>query len=141
MKPTYVNIDANSLPTTEPHKAVRVEHELLARPIIVTSFRAPERMSHSQAVKWAESLDTYGWSWRLPTLEEAFLICDRTRTDNVLPPENFPDCCGEWVWTSTPTGWRSGAAWGVDLGLGDSGWDSHDNGFHARAVRAGQPLA
>ena len=110
MKPTYVNIDANNQATTEPHHAVRVEHPLLASPIIVTAARSPKRMTHEQAVKWAEGLDINGWSWRLPTVEEAFLICDRTRADNVLPPEHFPDCTGEWIWTSTQTGWNSGAA-------------------------------
>ena len=138
MKPAYINIDANNQPTTEPHLAVRVEHPLLARPIIVTAERSPKRMTHEQATKWAESLDINGWSWRLPTVEEAFLICDRTRPDNVLPPENFPDCDGEWIWTSTPVAWNSGAAWGVYLNFGGSSWSSRDFDLHARAVRAGQ---
>lgn len=138
MKPIYTNIDANNQPTTEAHQAVRVELALLAQPIIVTAARSPQRMTHEQAVKWAESLDTYGWSWRLPTVEEAFLICDRTRPGNVLPSENFPDCDGEWIWTSTPVAWRSGAAWGVFLGNGSSGWSYHGSNGHARAVRAGQ---
>lgn len=138
MKPVYINVDAENLPTTEPHQAVRVEHELLARPIIVTAHRSPPAMTHGDAAKWAESLDIYGWSWRLPTVEEAFLICDRTRKDAVLPPEHFPDCDGEWIWTSTPTGWKSGAAWGVILGSGGSGWGGRGFDGLARAVRAGQ---
>lgn len=140
MKPTYVNIDANNQATTAPHHAVRVEHPLLARPIIVTAARSPMRMTHEQAVKWAEGLDTNGWSWRLPTVEEAILICDRTRADNVLPPEHFPDCTGEWIWTSTHTGWNSGAAWNVSLYCGDSNWFSRGR-VRARAVRAGQWLS
>jgi hypothetical protein len=138
VKPTYINIDTNNQPTTEAHEAVRVEHPLLARPIIVTAARSPKRMTHEEATKWAESLDINGWSWRLPTVEEAFLICDRTQKDNVLPPENFPDCAGEYIWTSTPTAWNSGAAWYVYLCYGDSGWVNRDDGYRARAVRAGQ---
>ncbi len=138
MKPVYINIDANNQPTTDSHQAVRVEHPLLARPIIVTAERSPNRMTHEEATKWAESLDINGWSWRLPTVEEAFLICDRTRKGNVLPPENFPDCAGEYIWTSTPTAWPSGAAWGVLLYYGCSVWGGHGYGVHARAVRAGQ---
>ncbi len=138
MKPTYINIDANNQPTSDAHQAVRVEHPLLATPIIVTAARSPKRMTHEEAVKWAESLDINGWSWRLPTVEEAFLICDRTREDNVLPPENFPDCEGEYIWTSTPAAWNSGAAWFVSLEYGDSLWYARGLDSRARAVRAGQ---
>ena len=139
MKPTYTAIDANNLPMTPgDHHAVRVEHPLLASPIIVTAQRSPKRMSHAEATKWAESLTTTGWSWRLPTVEEAFLICDRTREGNALPAAEFPDCEGEWIWTSTPCAFSSGAAWVVGLGYGLSGWYYHGGGDHARAVRAGQ---
>jgi hypothetical protein len=139
MKPNYFSVDANNQPQTDgQHQAVRVEQPLLAHPIFVTAQRSPERMTHEEAMKWAEGLTINGWSWRLPTAEEAFLICDRTIQDPALPKENFPDCEGEYIWTSTPTAWNAGAAWVVFLSFGFSGWSGYSGQCLARAVRAGQ---
>jgi hypothetical protein len=140
IKYTNLAADGTELPAGQDgHKAVRVDHELLARPIIVTAQRSPERMTWEQAKKWAESLTTYGWQWRLPTVEEAFLICDRTRVNPALPVEHFPDCEGEWIWTSTADADDpSGFAWFVSLRLGNSYWLNRGLQFHVRAVRAGQ---
>lgn len=137
-KPVYIALDASGN-ATQPgdHRAVRVERAGVD-PITVTAFRSEKPLTHEEATKWAEGLNTNGWKWRLPTAEEAFLICDRTREDNVLPPEFFPDCEGEWIWTSTPTAWNSGAAWFVDLGLGGSSWSGRYNRSRVRAVRASQ---
>jgi hypothetical protein len=140
---TYTKLaaDGTELPADATgHLAVRVEHTLLAKPIIVTAQRSPERMTWEQAKKWAESLDTNGWQWRLPTVEEAFLICDRSRaTLPALPPEYFPDCEGEAIWTGTVDAESpSGYAWSVFLRLGNSFWDGQSYHGHVRAVRAGQ---
>lgn len=138
-KPVYSAIDAAGA-VIEPgeHKAVRVEHPLLAQPIIVTAHRSEKRLTHAEAVAWAESLDINDWKWRLPTAEEAFLICDRTLECPALPKEFFPDCEGEWIWTSTPPAWNLDAAWFVSLGSGVSYWSSRNGGSRVRAVRAGQ---
>jgi hypothetical protein len=122
------------------HLAVRVENDLLARPMIWTAQRSPERMSWKAAKKWAEKLNINGWSWRLPTVEEAFLLCDRSRTEYpMVPVEFFPDYEGEWIWTSTedltpPAGY----AWFVNLDYGYSYGFEQTNHLHVRAVRAGQ---
>ena len=122
------------------HTAVRLDHGLLAQPIIWTAARSPKAMTWQDAKAWAEKLDTNGWSWRLPTVEEAFLLCDRTRTAYpMVDSAYFPDCEGEWIWTATedltpPAGY----AWLVALNYGDSyrGYTGlHDR---VRAVRAGQ---
>jgi len=100
---TKLAADGTDLPAdTTGHLAVRVDNDLLARPIIWTAHRSKDRMTWKAAAKWAEKLDINGWSWRLPTVEEAFLLCDRTRTaEPMVDPAYFPDCEGEWIWTST----------------------------------------
>lgn len=133
--------DGSDLPADAAgHLAVRVDHDLLARPLIVTAHRSEKAMTWTAAKKWAESLDINGWSWRLPTVEEAFLIVDRTRTQEpALPPEYFPDCNGEWIWTATEDAQPpSGYAWDVGLVVGYSGRGRQGSRNRVRAVRAGQ---
>lgn len=76
-------------------------------------------MTWAEAKAWAESLDINGWSWRLPTAEEAFLLPDRSRPGYpALDTSFFPDCDGEWIWTGTEYAsdpGHSGCAWGVGL--------------------------
>lgn len=138
---TKLAADGTDLPADATgHVAVRVDNDLLARPIIVTAHRSPKALTWKQAKAWAEKLDINGWSWRLPTVEEAFLICDRTRTERpMVPVEYFPDCDGEWIWTGTedltpPAGY----AWYVNLYYGNANYYYHSNQYHVRAVCAGQ---
>ena len=50
MKPPFINIDASNQPQTDgQHKAVRIEHELLARPMFATAFRSPKKMNWKDA--------------------------------------------------------------------------------------------
>lgn len=140
---TYTKLaaDGSDLPAdATDHLAVRIDRDLLTRPIILTAHRSPEPMSWADAKAWAERLDTYGWSWRLPTIEEAVMLVDYSRTAYpLLPPEFFPDCEGEWIWTSTedltPP---SGCARCVYLYGGDSSIYHQNGRHHVRAVRAGQ---
>ena len=141
MSPIYTAVDSNNQPMAAgEHKAVRVEHPLLAAPIIWTAQRSPKGMPWHEAKIWAEGLDINGWTWRLPTVEEAFLLCDRSRTSYpMVPKEFFPDCDGEWIWASTedltpPAGY----AWDVGLNYGDSGRDGQSGHYRVRAVRSGQ---
>lgn len=138
---TKLAADGTDLPADATgHLAVRVDNELLARPMIWTAHRSEDRMTWKDAKKWAEKLDINGWSWRLPTVEEAFLLCDRTRTaEPMVDPAYFPDCDGEWIWTSTedmtpPAGY----AWLVSLDSGDSYRGEQTHHYLVRAVRAGQ---
>jgi hypothetical protein len=131
--------DGTDLPSDATgHLAVRVENDLLARPIIWTAHRSEKRLTWSQAKKWAEGLDINGWSWRLPTVEEAFLLCDRTRAEYpAVPVEFFPDCEGEFIWTGTEDAQPpAGCAWGLYGGY--SGRDGQGDHYHVRAVRSGQ---
>lgn len=138
---TKLAADCTDLPADATgHLAVRVDNDLLARAMIWTAQRSPKSMNWNDAKKWAEGLDTNGWSWRLPTVEEAFLLCDRTRTTYpMVPTECFPDCEGEWIWTGTedlvpPAGY----AWFVYLYYGYSGRLDQTHHNLVRAVRAGQ---
>lgn len=141
IKYTKLAADGSHLPDDATgHLAVKVERALLTNPIIVTAHRSPKAMTWKEAKKWAESLDINGWSWRLPTAEEAFLLCDRSRAERpMVPVEFFPDCEGEWIWTSTEDMTPpSGYAWGVALYGGDSYWGLQGDRRLVRAVRAGQ---
>ena len=141
MKLTKLATDGTDLPADATgHLAVRLDHPLLAKPLIWTAHRSEKAMTWKQAKAWTESLDINGWSWRLPTVEEAFLLPDRTRTAGPLvDPAYFPDCEGEWIWTSTedltPP---SGCAWVVTLNGGASYLGDQGDRLHVRAVRAGQ---
>lgn len=122
------------------HQIVRIEHPLLAHPVLVTARFAPGPLTWKDAKAWAEALTLGGFSWRLPTVEEAFFIPDRSKypawdSDMFLGAhEHYP-----WIWTSTldaedPAGY----AWGVLLVDGDSNRYRQDGRFHALAVRVGQ---
>ncbi len=141
---TYTKLaaDGTDLPSDATgHQAVRVEHPLLAKPIIVTAFHAPKEITWKQAAKWAEGLDTNGLSWRLPTVEEAIFIPDRSKYP-AIDKNLFPDFTDyEWIWTSTADAESPSVfAWGVDLHGG--GVYRYLQSIHhgVRAVAAGQSL-
>ena len=140
-KLTKLAADGTDLPSdATDHTAIRIEHELLARPLIVTAHRSPDRLNWTDAAKWAEGLTLNGWSWRLPTVEEAFFMADRTKYP-AYDKAFFPDCTGEWIWTSTADAEDpSGCAWFVYLGVGYSLRSDQDSEGFVRAVRAGQQL-
>lgn len=141
---TYTTLTA-SLESAEKgeHKIVRIEHELLAKPLLVTANFAPERLNWTNAKKWAEGLDLGGFSWRLPTVEEAFFIPDRSKYP-AYDPTVFMGAQTDWpwIWTGTPDAEDpaapSGFAWGVALGVGFSGRSGRYDESHVLAVRAGQ---
>ena len=120
---TYTKLGADLSPVDTDHQIVRVEHSLLAAPLFVTAHFAPKELTWKAAKKWAESLDLGGFAWRLPTVEEAFFIPDRSKYPAFDPSvfvgaaERYP-----WIWTSTLDAEDpSGVAWLVVLYRGDSG--------------------
>jgi len=136
----YTKLDSTGAalpPEADGHPAVQVEHPLLAAPLIFTARRS-KPMSHNKAIKWAAGLDTNGWSWRLPTVEEAFFLADRSKYP-ALDVKYFPDFDGEWIWTSTLDAENpSDCAWFVDLDDGDFSRLRQSHHLHVRAVRASQ---
>jgi len=139
----YFKLDAagNALPTdsTDQHLAVRIENDLLAKPLIVTAHRSKKELNWKAAKKYAEGLDVHGWSWRLPTIEEAMFIPDRSKYP-ALPKEFFPDFEDyEWIWTSTVDAESpSDYAWSVYLNVGLVSRLHQTLHGRVRAVRAGQ---
>lgn len=140
-KLTKIGADGEALPAdATDHQVVRIERDLLAKPLFVTAHRSPEAMNWRDAQAWAEGLSINGWKWRLPTVEEAFMIPDRSRTEEpALDPAYFPDCDGEWIWTGTEDAQPpAGFAWFVLLGHGGSLRLHRVHHNRVRAVRAGQ---
>jgi hypothetical protein len=138
---TKLAADRSDLPADATgHQAVRVANVMMTHSIIVTAAKAPSEMNWEDAKKWAESLTINGWSWRLPTVEEAMFIPDRAKFPAV-DKNFFPDFEGyEWIWTSTVDAEDpSDYAWGVDLRNGAVARDGQTNQSDVRAVRAGQP--
>lgn len=154
MKPTYTKLaaDGSDLPAdhsnegADKHLAVRVDHPLLAKPLIVAAYRAGTDVTFADAQTLAAAHSAYGWQWRAPHVEEAFLIADRTNPKCRLDKNFFPDAeRWEYTWTATPDAELeedddapSGYAWGVDLSYGYSSRGGQSNRSRVRAVRAGQ---
>lgn len=77
--------------------------------------------------------------WRLPTVEELFLLADRTRVEPAIDTEFFPDCPSDGFWTITPCAeWPSDYAWLVFFSSGSSFRSNRYSGGFVRAVRVGQ---
>jgi len=97
-------------------------------------------LTWSKAADACRALDLGGFKdWRLPTVEELFLLADRTRHSPAIDTTFFPDCKSDWYWTSTPAAYSPGVcAWFVDFGGGGSGWGSQRHDCHVRAVRSSQ---
>ena len=97
-------------------------------------------ITYAEALEAPKKLAIAGFKdWRLPTVEELFLLADRTRHDPAIDTGFFPKTPSDWFWTSTPAAWSpSVCAWIVAFSSGGSDWVSQNYGFHVRAVRAGQ---
>ena len=104
-------------------------------------------VNHADALGAVAKLnaDAFGGftDWRLPEVEELFLLADRTRCNPAIDTEFFPACKSDWYWTATDdaseekseeTG-HSDYAWIVYFSGGYSGLDGRDGHDRVRAVR------
>ncbi len=107
---------------------------------LMFSVEETERLTHKKALQHVEALELCGFKdWRLPTVEELFLLADRTRVEPAIDTAFFPNCKSEWYWTATLWAPSPGDyAWFVSFYGGSSGWSGRAGGYHVRAVRAGQ---
>lgn len=96
-------------------------------------------MNWKAAKAWAESLDLRGGGWRLPTVEELFLLADRSRYSPAIDQSAFPGCKNNWYWSGTvDASSPSGYAWFVNFYGGNSYWAHQHSEGPVRAVRPGQ---
>ncbi|MBS0218107.1 MAG: DUF1566 domain-containing protein [Proteobacteria bacterium] len=99
-----------------------------------------KRVTHAAAAKLVAKLNKELAAgepqWRMPTVEELFLIADRTKRMPAIDTEAFPDTKSDWYWTSTISAWSSDYAWIVsfDGGYSDVSHRDYDVAF-VRAVR------
>ena len=139
---TYTKLGADLAPVETDHAIVRIEHPLLSLPLMVTAHFAPKEMNWKAAKKWVESLKLGGFAWRLPTVEEAFFIPDRSKYPAFDPSvfvgatERYP-----WIWTGTVDAEDpSGYAWFVLLSFGYSYRSSQNSHGRVLAVREGRSV-
>ena len=100
-----------------------------------------EEMTHAQAIKYVAGLEVAGFKdWRLPTVEELFLLADRSRVKSpAIDTDIFPDCKSDWYWTGTLYASSPGVyAWCVSFDGGGAGWGYQGFSGFVRACRAGQ---
>jgi hypothetical protein len=75
--------------------------------------------------------------WRLPDVEELFLLADRSRRLPSIDTLYFPDTHSDWYWTSTIAAGAPRAAWFVDFNVGLSLYGDRDYEYaFVRAVRS-----
>jgi len=107
---------------------------------LMWDVKARHVKNYAGALKVPGKLTVAGFKdWRLPTVEELFLLADRTRVRPAIDTDFFLDTPSDWFWTSTL--WASSpsvCAWLVSFGHGYSYWGSQDDEGFVRAVRPGQ---
>jgi hypothetical protein len=96
-----------------------------------------KRLNWAEAKEAVATLDLGGKTdWRLPTVEELFLLADRTRFEPAIDTDAFPACESSFYWSGTADASSSDCAWGVGFHGGSSGWSDVDDEAFVRAVRA-----
>jgi hypothetical protein len=107
---------------------------------LIWTVKESKPLTWKKAKAAVEKLDTAGFTdWRLPTVEELFLLADRTKHSPAIDTAFFPDCKSEWYWTSTPAAFSPGdCAWLVNFYNGGASWCNQGDGAFVRAVRASQ---
>ena len=95
-------------------------------------------VTHAQAEQTCAELDLAGHKdWRLPTVEELFLLADRARKQPAIDTDAFPDTQSDWYWSSTISAWSPDLAWYVSFHYGHSAnYHRDSNSAFVRAVRA-----
>lgn len=120
--------------------AAEWEAVLDTRTNLMWAVKVLPRQTWKKALKAPEKLAVAGFKdWRLPTVEELFLLADRTRFNPAINTDFFPDTPSAWFWTSTvEASSPADCAWVVDFSYGYSYCALQTDGHYVRAVRPGQ---
>ena len=99
-----------------------------------------KEMEQPEAVEYVKTLKVGMFSdWRLPSVEELFLLADRSRHSPAIDTEYFPACKSDWYWTETRAAYSPGVfAWYVSFYDGGASWGVQGYGGFVRACRPGQ---
>lgn len=136
--PRFVKLgpDGEQLPADAP----KWEAVLDTRSGLIWAVKAVKVTNWKKADAAAKKCRAAGFDdYRMPTVEELFLLADRTRYRPAIDTDYFPDCPSDWFWTSTP--WASSpgvCAWVVSFDSGGADVDGQSGYGFVRAVRVGQ---
>jgi hypothetical protein len=93
-----------------------------------------KRFTWQEAMDACKGLSVAGFTdWRAATVEELFLMADRSRFNPAVDPTEYPDIETDWYWSSTVDAESpEGCAWGVNFGHGRS--YLYVQSYHGRVV-------
>ena len=104
---------------------------------------SPDRLNFKDAEAYCKALTTAGHTdWRLPTVEELFLLADRSRFNPAIDTAAFPTCKSDWYWSSSPfASSPADYAWIVYFNGGHAHYSNRDLTAFVRAVRSVAPAS
>lgn len=107
---------------------------------LIWSVQETDRMNWKDAQAHVEGLELAGLKgWRLSSVEELFLLADRTKYSPAIDTAFFPACQSSWYWTGTPDAEDpADYAWFVGFGYGGAYVDVQSSGGFVRACRPRQ---
>jgi len=98
-----------------------------------------ERISYDQAKQWIDDLNRRGYAgysdWRLPTLEEAASLLERSKMNGELYIDPLFSAKQEWIWTSDTLSTED-LVWVVYFLHGVVYWNIIGYDYHVRPVRS-----
>lgn len=95
-------------------------------------------MTHPEALQAVAALTTSGFTdWRLPSIEQLFLLANRKRHSPAIDTAYFPHCRSEWYWAATRHVQNPAShAWMVNFLDGFAAWGGREsNDYGVRAMR------
>jgi hypothetical protein len=96
-----------------------------------------KQLDHADATAAAQACRIGGFEdWRMPTVEELFLLADRSKYRPAIDKAFFPSCKSDWYWTASPDASVPDCAWVVGFGYGSASLGGRGRRCCVRAVRS-----